>query len=187
MIQLWYLSLFCDIIDKNVWIFVLKTGCHFSEPQSLANDLCPWFLNFLEIIHTLFLLCLLPWNAPFTLSRDKLSIAGVSIVFMSTEDNSGDLVTQHRLYLLHPLGASNARLLVACCATLRNFLTLVLKMPGSCRCLHDPTNYLTTSHVTRVWNAMVQHLSRIFGRTISHHDQKVIVCFYPRQKNRDSC
>ena len=97
------------------------------------------------------------FKSPFTLSWDKLSIAGVSIVFMSTEDNSGDLVTQHRLYLLHPLGASNARLLVACCATLRNFLTLVLKMPGSCRCLHDPTNYLTTSHVTRVWNAMVQH------------------------------
>ena len=89
MIQLWYLSLFCDIIDKNVWIFVLKTGCHFSEPQSLRHDLCPWFLNFLEIIHTLFLLSLLPLNAPFTLSRDKLSIAGVSIAFMSTEDNSG--------------------------------------------------------------------------------------------------
>ena len=124
---------------------------------------------------TLFLLCLLPLNVPFTLSRDKLSIADISIVFMS------DLVTQHRLYLLHPLGASNARLLVACCATLRNFLTLVLKMPGSCRCLHDPTKHLTTSHVTfeKQW--------WLFGRTISHHDQKVIVCFYPRQKDRDSC
>ena len=146
--------------SRHQWQKCLNISFENWLPLLWASESSEWSVSLVSQLPrdhpTLFLLCLLPLNVPFTLSWDKLSIAGVSIVFMSTEDNSGDLVTQHRLYLLHPLGASNARLLVACCATLRNFLTLVLKMPGSCRCLHDPTKHLTTSHVTRVSNAMVQ-------------------------------